>query len=340
MGNGYLLSLLWPGWGHWRAGRRVRAVWTAGMCLLLWAILAAGMLCGLPVLTMNAAFTLPALYLFAIADVRHAGGDDAGRNPRIAALLNYTTKGFGYFYLGKRLRWMAALAALLLVQALLVRGVVAEPWGMALALGLQLGIAADGYRLAQAGGEPAAARPVWRVWAAAGLAWLVVAGGAAAWSMLFVPQGRSESVTPEASGLVFTDRTDGFSMTAPSGLRLFLGKSGPAALHLANTQRPYCAATVFTRSSLLPVEQYLTALEQGYAAQRAAKGLREEDATLGGKPARRLFAGLNPPRHLGDATLLEYWVVKRGWRETVLLEENPQNCYVQMGELERSFQWK
>jgi hypothetical protein len=70
-----------------------------------------------------------------------------GANPRVTAILNLLTKGFGYFYLGDRGKGIACFLAMSAVQALLL--LHANVWTQVLAISLQVAVALDGYRVAR-----------------------------------------------------------------------------------------------------------------------------------------------------------------------------------------------
>jgi TM2 domain-containing membrane protein YozV len=145
------LSLLFPGLGHLYLGMRRRAGWLIGfesLCLLLiWS--GSGTLHG------EAIFSAPIIYCFAMADAyfgareRNAGVNVflVGTNPRIAAVLNLLTKGFGYFYLGDRVKGVVCFIACTTVQAIILMRL--NVWTSIFAISLQVAIAVDGYRIAR-----------------------------------------------------------------------------------------------------------------------------------------------------------------------------------------------
>lgn len=117
-GKSFLLSLLYPGLGHWLIGKTTPAVWisavfTIGVALFIdTAVSGAGS--GVAVfggLGLRAAIFL---YGFALVDSFLAAGEInrgedpwVDKKPRTAALLNLLTNGFGYFYLGSRFKGIA-----------------------------------------------------------------------------------------------------------------------------------------------------------------------------------------------------------------------------------------
>lgn len=146
-----LLSLPFPGIGHlylrsWRNGG-----WIIGIELLLLAFVAGAS----GQLHATAVFSAPCLYLFAIIDAYFSAREwnagvtswMTGASPRITAILNLLTKGFGYFYLGDRTKGIVCFLAMSAVQgALLARTNI---WTVALAISLQVAVASDGYRIAR-----------------------------------------------------------------------------------------------------------------------------------------------------------------------------------------------
>ncbi len=109
-GLAFLLSLLVPGAGHFYCGKTIAGIWTLGF----FAAFVGVMRFVDPQQSMNLwGFCLRGavvLYTYAFLDAYfsareiNAGTDSVmtGSNPRIAAVLNLLTNGFGYFYLGKR----------------------------------------------------------------------------------------------------------------------------------------------------------------------------------------------------------------------------------------------
>jgi hypothetical protein len=146
-----LLSLLFPGLGHlylrfWR-----HAVWIMGFELLSLLIIAGGN----GQLHAIAIIAAPSLYLFGVIDAYfsarewNAGVTDwmIGANPRITAVLNLLTKGFGYFYLGDRMKGIVCFLAMSAAQGALL--LHTNVWTRILAISLQVVVALDGYRIAR-----------------------------------------------------------------------------------------------------------------------------------------------------------------------------------------------
>ncbi len=144
-----LLSMLFPGLGHLYIGLRQHAFWLIGSDLIGVATIAygTGNLHG------QAVLAIPALYSFAMADAYFAAREWnagatwllRGANPRVAAVLNLLTKGFGYFYLGDRVKGVICFLTIGSLQVILL--LHTSIWTLILAISLQVAIAADGYRV-------------------------------------------------------------------------------------------------------------------------------------------------------------------------------------------------
>jgi hypothetical protein len=145
------LSMLFPGLGHLYIGLRRNAAWIIGFESLSILLL----LFGAGTLRANAVLAAPILYCFAMADAFFSAREwnagvtplMVGTNPRIAAVLNLLTKGFGYFYLGDRTKGILCFFIASAIQAaLLIR---TNAWTVILAITVQIAIALDGYRVAR-----------------------------------------------------------------------------------------------------------------------------------------------------------------------------------------------
>ena len=146
-----LLSILFPGLGHLYIGLWQHAKWLIvcqGIALAV-ATYGSGTLHG------QAILVVLVVYWFAMADAYfsarewNAGATSllTGANPRIAAMLNLLTKGFGYFYLGDRTKGILCFFAVSAVQVVLL--LRTNVWTSILAITLQIAIAADAYRVAR-----------------------------------------------------------------------------------------------------------------------------------------------------------------------------------------------
>src|ERR1700720_4746161 len=129
----FFLSLLLPGLGQFYCRKNSRAAWTMGLFLISLSVTiwltptlasdpATALIWG--VLLRFAVF----LYVFAFLDAYFtaremtAGTDPfIAENPRVAAILNLLTRGFGYFYLGQRTLGFAVFFGLMFFQAPLAK---------------------------------------------------------------------------------------------------------------------------------------------------------------------------------------------------------------------------
>jgi len=153
----FLLSLLLPGLGQFYCRKNSRAAWT--MIFFLISLIATILL--IPSLVGEAADATAMfwglllriaifLYGFAFLDAYFtaremtAGTDPfIAENPRIAAILNLLTRGFGYFYLGQRALGFAVFIGLGIFQQVIVHSLTASS-GVAGPLILELVLAALG----------------------------------------------------------------------------------------------------------------------------------------------------------------------------------------------------
>lgn len=122
----FLLSLACPGAGHFYCGKSSRALWIVSFFFLALALAIYFTLqLGTPEGDQDSIFLGPLLkiviflYGFAFLDAFFTAremtiGTDAfiAESPRVAAILNLLTRGFGYFYLGQRKLGFACFSAL------------------------------------------------------------------------------------------------------------------------------------------------------------------------------------------------------------------------------------
>ena len=145
-----LLSLVLTGAGHLYLGLYLRAGLVfgfslMGMIALLWGKGGEAFVLTLPILW---AFGFLDAYLTAVE--RNRGIDPAlVDNPRVAAVLNMTTKGLGYFYLGERVKGITLFVVLTIVNlSFLGLPHVVAGLGAFFATVVAIGISIDAYRLA------------------------------------------------------------------------------------------------------------------------------------------------------------------------------------------------
>lgn len=162
-GMAWLMSTIVPGLGHFYCGTILQGALVfgfslMGMSALLTAIAQAAQgRSADSFLTGLAIQAVPALYVFGFLDAYYTArevsrGIDPSLvdNPRIACLLNLTTKGFGYFYLGERAKGIAVFVGTSVVTLLTpqVFGAGSRMMGVAsLAMfAVAVAISVDGYR--------------------------------------------------------------------------------------------------------------------------------------------------------------------------------------------------
>jgi TM2 domain-containing membrane protein YozV len=146
----FTLSLLFPGVGHLYIGQQRNAA----VIIVIETLALAAAWTSNGTLFYQAMLVLPSLYCFAVADAYfgarewNAGATDrmTGNNPRIAAILNLPTKGFGYFYLGDRAKGITCFLIVSVLQAFLTAK--SNMLLSVLSLTVQVAIAVDAYRVA------------------------------------------------------------------------------------------------------------------------------------------------------------------------------------------------
>ena len=153
-GTAFLLSFLLPGSGQLYCGNTTRGWATLGFWLAgaLMSLSQAPGILGLGVVLMFALWTFAFLDAYFSAREINAGVDLQidGQNPRVAAVLNSLTAGFGYFYLTERRKGI-----LVFVGMQIGRPLMAEATGLSagivalLAMTVQLMLAADAWRIAR-----------------------------------------------------------------------------------------------------------------------------------------------------------------------------------------------
>lgn len=144
-GFAFLVSLVVPGSGQIYCGKKNRGIPT-----FIFSFFAAA---GLLAFNTNASWwgdclrALIALYIFSFLDAYYTAREvNAGKdpppyqNPRVAAVLNLLTNGFGYFYLGERAKGLIVF----MVMRLLGFALASVEWLWELML---LGVTIDAYRI-------------------------------------------------------------------------------------------------------------------------------------------------------------------------------------------------
>lgn len=152
-GVAFLLSLLFPGLGHVYCRKFTHAALTAGFftassCFFIFSNASrGGMFWGY---SLRVALVL---YMFGFLDAYYTAREInagisqyiVGNNPRIAAMLNLLTNGFGYFYLGERKKGLICFFALRIFSA---AGKGSDLLVLCLEVAL-IAIAVDAYKVAR-----------------------------------------------------------------------------------------------------------------------------------------------------------------------------------------------
>ena len=131
-GLAWLLSMVLPGLGHFYCGLKLRGALVmgfsvAGMAVFWTSIAAQAAGRGSDQTAFGSAFlALPVLYVFGFLDAYFTAreinrGIDPTLvdNPRVASVLNLMTRGFGYFYLGERVKGLVVFVGVGLAQMLM-----------------------------------------------------------------------------------------------------------------------------------------------------------------------------------------------------------------------------
>lgn len=240
-GAAFLLSLLLPGAGHLYCGKArnglvTLAAFIGAVCLVL-TLPASNMFWGVG---LRAAIVL---YMFAFCDAFYVAreinsGLDPymiGTNPRIAAVLNLLTNGFGYFYVGERKKGIIVFFVLrILSSAFGAQASEVRSGGLAVVEIAFVFLAVDAYRIARkqlresfpseslddfatpsSGGLSAAVPIALGCFFVLNYALLVIIGLAMP-DYSKIDQSRAK-VEKTASGTVYSNATYGVSMPVPAG---------------------------------------------------------------------------------------------------------------------------
>lgn len=147
----FALSLLFPGLGHFYVllvarGLIIAFFQTLGIFLVAFA---SGSFHLQGFLIVVSVYCFAALDAYFTAREWNAGSiyGRHGRNPRVASILNLTTKGFGYFYLGDRVKGIVCFVGIAALQLLFLKS--STPWASITGITLQIVIAVDVYRVAR-----------------------------------------------------------------------------------------------------------------------------------------------------------------------------------------------
>jgi TM2 domain-containing membrane protein YozV len=281
------------------------------------------------------------LYVFAFLDAfftarEMTAGTDAfiAESPRVAAILNLLTRGFGYFYLGKRTLGFAVFFGLGIFQSVITQSTTNElsaGRGFFLEL-VQIGLAAHAYQMARererqilatvqlppslVSARQPAAIPV-------AFSLLLVAGYfAVAASGLFLPSYASidqstARVSQKAQRTTYDNPAYGVSLAVP-GLWTVEHRE-PTYLALAIREDHACSADLrpFPWSFLLGLDSYKRQLDYQLSQDKSltAKILDDKPVFLSGLPARDIYLSVRR----GMNSLVEHRIIaKKGMTLYVL----------------------
>lgn len=319
-GLAFLLSLLLPGLGQFYCRKNSRGAWTLVVFLIalgvnIWltpmlAGTAGGVAAlGRAVLLRVAVF----LYVFAFLDAYFtaremtAGTDPfIAESPRIAAILNLLTRGFGYFYLGRRTAGFAIFFGHGIFQQVISKNVSREDQsgGGLFMEAVLAGLAIHAYGIARKREKEilATIEPSPQFAAMGGLPSAVPIGLAVVFAAaylglacigFFLPDYSAidqtpARISPEDEQTVYTNPEYGIEYRAPAGWTL----TDQDTKHVVRARRNdnVCAADLRLAawSPIVPLGSYVHALSE-QLAQPENKGSRLgqiSSATLGGMPAR------------------------------------------------------
>jgi len=324
----FLLSLVVPGLGQFYCGKNSRGAWTLGFFL----ISAGASLWMIPMLAGNAGMALlwgilfriaVFLYTFGFLDAyftareMSAGTDPfVPESPRVAAILNLLTRGFGYFYLGQRKAGFAVFIGLGIFQRIVLSGANSEGQGgeTAGAVFMELVLAfmaVHAYRLARKNEDEilATIQPAPRFNAIGGLPTAIPIGlavviGAAYLAVcsigLYMPDysaidQTSAHISQDDQAKEYTNPTYGVLLRAPGSWTLT--DQGTKQFVEARRKDQVCVASlrVIAWSPLLPLSSYAKALSTDLERPENKGGRlgQNETTTLGKSSARDISLILN-----------------------------------------------
>ncbi len=324
----FVFSLLVPGAGHFYAGKWRRGAGTLALFLAgVWATVtflqpdeANVQLADLGFLMVLGMYVFGFLdSYFAVREVNDGVEEFLTTNPRVAAILNFLTNGFGYFYVGQRTKGIVLCISLAIANLILsnmkvttLAPLLVVTFGL-----LRVSMAIDAYRIAQREGAgirsvlPQAQAPTGGLPAAVPLtlAFVVMAGylGLALIAGVF----QSVGLTSEESGLSATpsslpptpvastqpspvpERTlenvgDSKSWTIPAqGLKMNLpiawqqgsGDTGFAMAARSSDSRCFVVLTVGDSTGLPPLSEHASSLSAKFLSVHTGATIRERGAT-------------------------------------------------------------
>lgn len=214
-GLAWLLSLIIPGAGQLYCGMRTRAAWCFAPFLIT---VIAGMFGPprSPTWSAYLAVILVVVFLFAPLDAFYTAREmNSGKewppygNPRVAATLNLTTRGFGYWYLGERTKGWFWFIASFFLQSFTQELATATKTRLALFVPnlVLIFIAWDAYRIGKRGLGP---RPRSEPLTASGMTTLGLSGPVIAAADAGASPGTNPEFVPSSSPLAVEDATGPF----------------------------------------------------------------------------------------------------------------------------------
>lgn len=336
----FLLSLIFPGAGQFYCGKPSRCLWTLAIFFL--GIEATTYLTthlGNPdeesfALVWGIAFRITVfVYIFAFLDAfftarEMTAGTDAfvAESPRVAAILNLLTRGFGYFYLGKRTLGFGVFLGIGILQSSILQNMKdkKDGWGVGLAMEVvQIALAVDAYRIAQerekqilatiqppprlSGNFPAAI-PV-------GLGLLLVAGYfAVAARSLFLPNyanidQSAARVTRNGRGAIYENPEYGVSLAVPGSWTIEHQERTYLALAIREDHRCSADLRPYAWSFLLGLDPYKRQLDYQLSQGNGLNGkiLDEQSIIVSGLSGRDIRLSVKRERD----SLVEHRIIAR-----------------------------
>jgi TM2 domain-containing membrane protein YozV len=334
----FLLSLVVPGAGQIYCGKTSRGVWTLaiffqGLAATIYLTAQLGHPEGQSLASLwGIIFRVTLfLYIFGFLDAfftarEMTAGTDAfiAESPRVAAILNLLTRGFGYFYLGKRKLGFLIFIALGVFQSSIMQIMNTDEsssgGGLFLEL-VQIGLAADAYRIArerekqilatiQLSSQVSAGLPA-AIPVALGL--LLVAGYFAVAGGFFLPNYASidqstARVTHNEQGTIYENPAYGVSLTVPSSWTI---EQERPYLVVAMRRDRACSADLrpFAWSFLLGLDSYKRQLDYQLSQGKGLTGkiLDERTVVLSELPGRDIRLSVRQER----TSLVEHRIIAR-----------------------------
>ena len=331
----FLLSLVCPGAGQIYCGKTSRGLWTLGIFLpalviTIYLTTQLGSPAGMEDVFLWGIVLRIALFLYVFAFVdafftarEMTAGTDAfiAESPRVAAILNLLTRGFGYFYLGQRKAGFGVFFGLMFLQAPLAK----LPGGELLIEFVLALMGAHAYNIArknekeilatvQLPSEPAPstglppAIPI-------GLALVLAAGYVALISLGFVMPDYSHvgqltaRVSQDAQGVIYQNPAYHVILRAPASWTITHNE--PTYLLLAGRADRACGVSLqpLAWSPLIGLASFKEQLSYSFSKTKDLTGqvLDDQPAVLAGLPARDIRVSVKR----GAVWIVEHHVVAR-----------------------------